>query len=705
MSASKLPNLSLQTAWRQTWVLAGEAAWARKMAAGPLAGTGLWVGSSVPNGYTGIAARQAHRTLGQEWSVIVVDCHEGLDPDALGIVTGTLCAGGLLLLLTPPLALWHDHPDPDKQRYASFPLTGADVGGRFLQRLAGLLMQSPGVKVIEQGQPEPEIWPSCDASVSALQQPAQHDVDCRTADQAAAVAAVHRVAKGHRRRPLVLTADRGRGKSAALGIAAARLLSEGLSRIIVTAPRAAAVSALFERAEGLLSDAVRQDNALLLTTRELRFMTPDALLQQQPDADLVLVDEAAAIPVPTLSRLLARYSRIVFASTVHGYEGNGRGFAIRFQAELDKRTPQWRALTLETPIRYAANDPLEAWVNQALLLDAEPVVLSVTPPVDGLTLTAVSPDTLVTDEALLRDTFGLLVQAHYQTCPADLRQLLDAPNVALWLARLDTQVVGVCVVLVEGGLDDRTAQAVAAGRRRPQGHLIPQSLAAHTGDAAFARQRTARVMRVAVHPSLQRQGIGRRLVHAACDVAREQGMDWFGASFAADAETLAFWQSVGCEAVRVGASRDSTSGCYSATLLKPLSEAALSAFSLLRQRYIAVFAHGLGDSWREMAADTAAVLLRQSAALPPPCENDVAAALAFAKGERDFTSCQLAIWHCLLWALANDRVIAQREVLLARVMQRWPDADVVRLAALPGRAALLDCLRSSVSGLLPESLG
>jgi tRNA(Met) cytidine acetyltransferase len=53
------------------------------------------------------------------------------------------------------------------------------------------------------------------------------------------------LARGRAHRPLVLIAHRGRGKSAALGIAAARLARDGLRRILVTAPRSGACESLF----------------------------------------------------------------------------------------------------------------------------------------------------------------------------------------------------------------------------------------------------------------------------------------------------------------------------------------------------------------------------------------------------------------------------------------------------------------------------
>ncbi|MFP3345534.1 tRNA(Met) cytidine acetyltransferase, partial [Halomonas sp. SIMBA_159] len=80
------------------------------------------------------------------------------------------------------------------------------------------------------------------------------------------------------------------------------------------------------------------------------------------------VDEAAAIPAPMLQKMLSSYSRVVFASTIHGYEGTGRGFAIKFTSVLDAMTPQWRACSMTSPIRWAAGDPLERWLFETLLL-------------------------------------------------------------------------------------------------------------------------------------------------------------------------------------------------------------------------------------------------------------------------------------------------------------------------------------------------
>lgn len=686
---------------RRTLVLAGEAVWARQAAAGLLIDGALWVGREAPAGVRHLPAAQAQQALGEDLPMLVFDGHDGFDVDALGAVSGALVGGGVLVLLMPALADWACFDDPDKVRYASHPHDAGAVGGRFLARLARILAHAPGVRVLGEG--EPLTLPP---TISGSAAPTGDDPDCLSAEQAAAVAALLRVARGHRRRPLVLTADRGRGKSAALGIAAARLLADGVARILVSASRPAAVANLFRHAERLLPGATRHGHRLEIDGSELLFMAPDELLRGAPSADLVLVDEAAAIPVPLLSRLLARHARIAFASTVHGYEGSGRGFALRFRAELEARTPQWRALTLALPIRYARDDPLEYWLNSTLLLDAEPAELPAGLDASAVEYAAIDRDTLVADEPLLRQVFGLLIQAHYQTRPGDLRQLLDAPGLTVWLARLGGQVLGVCLVLAEGGLDDGLAAQVAMGRRRPQGHLVAQALAHHTGQAALASQRYARVMRIAVHPTTRRRGLGRGLVRAVAAQAAGDGMDWWGASFAADPDSLAFWQAAGCGALRLGNSRDAASGTHSAILLAPLSTTAQAAYGSLRRRFVAQFAHGLADSWRELEPAVVAGLLRQDTPEAPLSDQDLADAGAFAAGHRDLASSQLGLWRLLLHRLAMGVVppAGEAALLARRVLQRWSDAEVVAEAGLAGRRELHRQLQAAVAGLLSQPL-
>jgi len=207
----------------------------------------------------------------------------------------------------------------------------------------------------------------------------------------------------------------------------------------------------------------------------VHFRAPDELLRNPPDLDLLLVDEAATLPVPMLAALVARWPRMALATTVHGYEGTGRGFDLRFRAILDRDHPGWQQVELTTPIRWAPDDPLEALMNRLLCLDAdlpEPVAgdrEAVYEPIDR--------ERLLADEVLLSGIMGLLVSAHYQTSPDDLRQLMDDPDTELHVLMVDGQPAAVAWVLHEGRLDEALAREVWLGRRRPRGCLMAQFLA------------------------------------------------------------------------------------------------------------------------------------------------------------------------------------------------------------------------------------
>ncbi len=563
---------------RELLVLAGAADWCRALAAALCAGRDSgWLGSGALPAATALSMRQPERLLGGEWQVLVLDAHDGLRPDTLAAAGGALRGGGRLLLLAPPLAQWPRFRDPDYERLEPFGWRATSA--RFWRRLRALL-DAPGVVVIEQGEPPP---PS----------PREADTCCDGdpfAEQRRAVAEIVRMAHGRAQRPLVLIADRGRGKSAALGLAAAQLLArEPVLDIVVTSARREACAALFRFAGA---------NAAL------RWLPPVEAADAR--ADLLLVDEAAALPVALLQRLLQSAPRVVFATTVHGYEGSGRGFELRFLPWLERAAPRWRHCRLQQPLRWQRDDWLEAWLRRALLLDAEPLP----PPTSDATvaIAEVERDALVADEALLRQLFGLLVQAHYRTAPDDLRDLLDGPNLRLWVARSGGAIIGVLLVAEEGALPVELHAAIVRGERRPRGHLLPQALAFYGGLTQALTLRCARVVRIAVAPELQRHGIGLALLQQAQAVLREQGFDWLGTSFAASAGGLAFWRRASLWPLRVGVGRETSSGQHAVQLGMALSASGAELLTQARRDWRQQLPLALVDYLRDLDAELVCAL-------------------------------------------------------------------------------------------------
>lgn len=692
---------------RRVLLLAGARDWVRAGADEILAAVGqpvesAWLGAEAPAGMTAVVAGKVSRLLGQELRLLVVDAYAGFDPDAVGAAIGALVGGGLLVLLTPPLARWERYPDPEHARIAVAPHGPEAVTGRFLRRLARLLAEAPPEEVyrVEQDRPLPPLPGTLAAPPPAALPPYASE------EQRQAVEVLLRVATGRVRRPVVLIADRGRGKSAALGLAAARLLAAGTMRIALTGPRLEAVRAVFEHAVRQLPQARLRPGQLESGQGKLWFVPPDALASERPAADLLLVDEAAAIPVPLLLRLLQHYPRVAFTTTVHGYEGTGRGFLLRFLRALAARTPERRLLRLETPVRWAPHDPLERLSFRLLLLDAEaaPDRAAAAARPDSIRLEWLDRDALVEDEALLSELFGLLLQAHYRTRPFDLRHLLDGPNVEILVQRQGPHVVGAALLALEGGLQPALAAAVQRGERRLRGHLLPQSLAFHLGLAEGAALRCVRIMRLAVHPACRQRGLGRSLLAAVAARAKAGGWDAVGSSFGGDAELLRFWQRCGFQPVRVGMTRGSRSGEHALLVLQALSPLGQSLLASARRQFLRDLPAQLAQPLRDLDPELAVLLLPDDATAAALDADDCRQLVAFAHGRRSYGDSLGALQRLVLAAGAALAGLsaAQRRLLLAKVMQGRDWSEVAELGSWPGRAAAEEALRQAVRQLLQQ---
>ena len=625
--------------------------------------------------------------LGQEYPLVVVNGFSGLSPEILGAVGGAVRAGGLLVLLMPALTDWSVFADPDHRRYVSQPEAMLRCYPHFLQRLLRLL------------QADPDVW-HWDLSAECLQAPCLQaplpelpaavwqrvaDADgCLSAEQHAAMQAVEQCALAAKGYPLVIMADRGRGKSTALGLAARHLLAQG-KRLVVTAPSQQSAQTLFRHAG---------QHALL------SFYSPEMLLEQEIALDLLLVDEAAAIPAALLRQLQQKYQRVVYATTIHGYEGSGHGFELRMCRWLASHWPHWQQLTLTTPLRWAVSDPLEPLLANILLLDADAAAPLSTQSSAPIRLQQISSAELLQDEALLRQLFGLLVLAHYQTSPTDLRLLLDCPDIEIWLWRDDSTLYGVALLMREGPIDSELAEQIWAGRRRPRGQLLPQTLLAHCGYLAAANYRYRRVMRIAVHPACQQQGLGSQFIAALTQHYQGQA-DFLGCSFAATPEVLRFWRKQGWQAVRLGLSKDVATGCHAAVLLlalRPELQAQLDAWQQQFQQQLPVWlAHGLSDLSTEII-----VPLLQSGMVEPLTLQEQQDLLAFTEHHRSPDHC----WPSVLRAMqVHSAELAQLpEMLAALLIQRfWQGKDWAWLAQqhqLAGQKAVVQQLRQAIKQLL-----
>jgi|GEM_PF-587117 len=576
--------------------------------------------------------------LGSE-SDFVVFYQDELNSDALAALSGTLVAGGLLFIVLPTDVT----SSAFKQSQPS----------QFIQRLVTKLLNDPAVHFIKQGsasiveqkkEMDKEVNHAANeklntSSVTNTYQLNRLNVldtssaknlelNCLTQEQLIAVKEIKKVAQGRRDRPLILTADRGRGKSSALAIACADLLQNSSSEIniAVTASHRQSLTVFFKQLQTSLAsysspdlqynvqeqlkdhenkkiresselaikqtrnydDQLLQPDLIVYKNSCVKFIPLHELSRHKTVFNLVIIDEAASTSLNVLNKLLTQYHRLVFATTVHGYEGAGRSFTLKFTKHVARTYPNSKTLTINQPMRWAENDPVELFINDLCLLNTQLPTLSV-----ELThallkkklnhlmfdFEVVSVEQLRSNEVLLQQVFAVLITAHYQTSPNDLQLLLDNAKVTLVTLSYKKELVGVALLLNEGCINNTDAEhnkaqlisLIQTNQRRLKNQFIPQSLLSHCGQEKSFDYSYLRIMRIAIVPELQNQGVGGIFLAYIEQHAQQHSIDFIGTSFGVNQPLLKFWQQHAYKIARIGFTKDKASGEHSALMLKPVN--------------------------------------------------------------------------------------------------------------------------------------
>ncbi|KAH9610472.1 hypothetical protein KSS87_005313 [Heliosperma pusillum] len=398
---------------------------------------------------------------------------------------------------------------------------------------------------------------------------------CCTLDQGKAVISfLDAILDKALRSTVALLAARGRGKSAALGLAVAGAVAAGYSNIFVTAPSPDNLKTLFDfirkgfdsleyKVEFVFEhtdyDVIKSSNPEFkkATVRINIFKQHRQTIQVGPSfsilpcrvheavyiqpneheklsqVELLVIDEAAAIPLPIVKSLLGPYL-VFISSTVNGYEGTGRSLSLKLLQQLEEQSQMsknsdssfsgrlFKKIELTESIRYGSGDPIESWLNGLLCLDVANYIPNISrlPPPGDCDLYYVNRDTLFSyhkdSELFLQRMMALFVASHYKNSPNDLQLMADAPahHLFVLLGPVDESknhlpdILCVVQVCLEGEISSDSAKISLRDGRSPHGDQIPWKFCQQFLDTNFPTLSGARIVRIASHPSAMRLGYG-----------------------------------------------------------------------------------------------------------------------------------------------------------------------------------------------------
>jgi len=549
--------------------------------------------------------KNSEKYLGTTYELLAIDLHHSFVPNDLGKLVNIVKGGGLIFLLTPTFEEWKRSTNFFHEVILTPPYTMDDIKRNFVRWVTKKLLENEGITIIEGENLLKLGTMECGEDRREIKIPQKfkfkrelYDM-AKTQDQVRVLnLAEHLEKKG----VMVITADRGRGKSSVLGMIAGAY-SGKLRKIGVTAPDINNLQEFFKFLEHTLHLYHKHytKGQRWIKGKNFKIEFEEASKLNPRKYDLLIVDEAAGIPVPLLLNFL-KARRVIYSTTTHGYEGTGRSFSIRFLGELKKRDKNFMAIEMNEPIRYAKDDPVERWLFDTLLLDAEPCTLDDIK-IQELEYKKYDIGNLLDDERKLREYYGIFVLAHYRNNPNDFGILCDAPNHEIRTLEKDGHVVCSVQLAREGNLKDYEEELYFGVV--PPGNIVPDVIIKHYRKRDFSKFVGYRIVRIATHPDFMDRGIGSKML----EKIKEEDVDWIGSSFGATAQLLNFWIKNDFYPIHISPKLNESTGEYSVVVLHPKNSEIKRDFNEIRKRFGKKLIYSLGEIHRNLDLDIARLLL------------------------------------------------------------------------------------------------
>jgi N-acetyltransferase 10 len=596
-----------------------------------------------------ISYRESNRVLGRTCDMLILQDFEALTPNMIACSMETVRGGGsIVLLLDREKSIneiinkksdlveemsSYDKPTPRFNRRIFKSLTQSS-NAIFLDSKLRVMDITKEINIKNTVKKPVKNLPDQDETPPLLKM-------CKTFDQFQVLKGLIALTEDAEASISSVIASRGRGKSVALGLAISNSLDKNYSNI--------AISALFlENVQEIFNFILKGLNTLgyrkitdykaiysfegkkrlisrIEVTKDINrfveFVHPIDEMKFYPA--LVVIDEAASIPLPQLKTLL-NYRKVFMATTANGYEGTGRMFRTKLGDYLKEKSFKCNEFQMNEPIRYSPDDPIEAWIGKSLLLDPKIQNIQNSPIPSECSMHFVNKDALFSNhsktEEFLEEVFSLFVSSHYRNSPNDMQILSDSPNhEILVLLTPASKVVCAMQIAFEGNCQKSSFNK--------EGNLIPWVIFDNFGSEKVLQSFGIRIVRIAVHPSLMSMGYGSHslnclmnlieisshsdtktikfsdssaLLHPLSKI-KFPAVDWIGASFGLNEKLLNFWKKSGFSPVCIKQTPSKTTGEFSVVVLKNIGNDTSEEIERIKYLFLQRFIPLLSGSFRNFS--------------------------------------------------------------------------------------------------------